>query len=275
MNEKRVVRVAIIGAPNVGKSSLLNRLIEHKNSIVSPVPHTTRDSIIGVCNYGNIQIIFVDTPGYIRKGSSYWADHFIETTRNTLKNIDLILIMIDATHTHRYGTKEILTKFVTQDNCLVAINKTDLKTKGKLYEPADDIAKMGYKNVIYLISAKTGIGLEDLKLAISEFAQEGEWEFNSNKETALPREIYAAECVREKVFYCMKQEIPFGIKTEPIEWSFDRNWLVRVNIIVAKKSHKPILIGYNKSIGIAARTELEALWGKGSLFTNVIVRDEL
>lgn len=275
---KKIVKVAIVGSPNVGKSSLLNRLVGYKNSIVSSTAHTTRDSVMGVCNNKSTQTVFMDTPGYIRKGSSCWADHFIRTTLDALKDANVILLIVDATNIKRYGTKELLTKFAPLDNCLIALNKVDVRSRGKLYEPVQSIAEMGYKNVVYLISSRTGAGIEDLKLAIAEFAVDGEWEFESNKEVMLPRELYAAECVREKIFYCMGQEIPFGVETEATEWSFDGAWRIMINIKVAKKSHKRMLIGYRgesvKRIGIAARTELEAMWGKGSLFTNILVADK-
>lgn len=277
MNKQHVVKVAIIGSPNVGKSSILNKLVDNKNSIVSPTPHTTRDMILGVCNRNNTQIIFLDTPGYIRKGSSQWSNYFITTTIKSIRDADAILVVVDGTRFERFGTKEIINKFGPLKNTLIAINKVDLKRKPQLYEMAQEITEAGYGNMIYLISAKSGEGLEDLKNGLVEFGKEEQWHFESNLETLPPKESYAAECVREKVFYCMKKEIPFSIETVPESWSFESPWMVRVNIIVSKQSHKQIIIGQGgesiKRIGTASRTELESIWGKGSLFTRVIVKE--
>jgi GTP-binding protein Era len=271
---KRCVKVSIIGSPNVGKSSLLNYIIKEKNSIVSPKPHTTRTSVLGVANIDNTQIIFIDTPGYIRKGVGIWADHLIQSVREAMEEVNVNLFLIDASKPNAYGSDIILNAIATNPKTIIALNKVDTRSKGKLYPIIERICKAGYKDVVYLLSARTGAGVPDLLRTITERASETEWIYEDNKEAKLSREVYAAECVREKIFYCLEKELPFQIWTTPSHWKFKSNgWQVSVDIVVTKHAHKKIVIGHHgemiKRIGIAARTELESIWGPGQLFLNV------
>jgi GTPase len=281
MNSKSI-KVAIVGAPNAGKSSLLNRILGKKNSIVSPKPHTTRGSILGIKNIESSQIVFIDTPGFIRQG--VWANSFQEILTDAMDDADLKLLIIDATQYEKRNNQAFLKRMVNDENLLICLNKIDLLKRGKLYEIIAQIAELGYQETVFLISADRGDGIQDLVKEILSRASEQEW----LSEAELPRHIYAAECVREKVFHCIHQEVPFGLWTRATKWYFrkkpDNNslqevftkasWKVYVDIIISNESHKGILIGEGgnmiKRIGTASRTELESIWGPGQLFLNVI-----
>ena len=279
------MQVAIIGSTNVGKSSLLNRLIQEKNSIVSPRPHTTRTQVLGAVNIDNTQVVFIDTPGYVKHGANIWAEHFIQAIDDAVQSVDVILLVIDAQKPNATGTAELLKRFADNPKTIIALNKVDLRARGRLYPVIRSIADAGYDDIVYLVSSLTKDGINDLIYAITQKATDSEWLFEDVNTTKLSKEAYAAECVREKAFYCLYQEVPFFIWTVPTnaKFRYDKSgavseWRVDVSIIVPKQTHKKIVVGRSgeivKRIGIAARTELESIWGPGQLFLNVVVNSE-
>jgi GTP-binding protein Era len=272
---KKHVQVAIVGAPNVGKSSLLNSMINSKNSIVSPKPHTTRRPILGISHINDTQVIFVDTPGYIRPGTGCWSSSFIKSLRESVEGADVILIIIDATNPNAFGAHELLTEFGASPKTVVAINKSDSKKRMRLYPIAQKITEYGYNEMILLVSAKTGGGLDDLQSEILKRATNDGWLYDTPDQAKLAKPQYAAECVREKIFYCLNQEIPFQIWTSTVEFKESNKWVAHVNIYVARESHKRMVIGKDgdmiKRIGTAARIDLVSEWSSGDLFLNVEV----
>lgn len=276
---KKSITIAIVGLPNVGKSTLLNRMIGSKNSIVSPTAHTTRGTVLGVLNKDDTQIIFVDTPGYIRSGSSLWASHFTEAITAATKDADLVLLITDAESFKINKSKRLFEKFAPLNNLIIAINKADSESRGVFYEMITEITQFGYKDPVFVISAKDGLGIDDLQNEIISRAKEDDWIFENNEQVKLSKDEYAAQCVREKAFYCLRDEIPFYLWTVTTKSNFNKKpWIIYVDIVVGKKSHKGIVIGKNgqqlKKIGEAARTELQLLWGEGQLFLNVAVDEK-
>ena len=274
LDNPKLLKVSIIGSPNVGKSSLLNYMVKYKNSFVSPKPHTTRDNILGVTNLEETQLIFVDTPGYIKSGVGIWAGYLIQSVREAMSEVGVNLVLVDATRPNCYGTDAILNATASDPKTIIALNKIDVVSRPRLYSIIKKIAEFGYEDIVYLISAKSGTGVQDLLKALSSRATPEAWLYHGNEDVKLKNERYASECVREKAFYVLQREIPFQIWTTASQWSFSKKeWQVSVDIVVTKPSHKKIVIGRNaemlKSIGIAARTELESLWGPGKLFLNV------
>lgn len=274
-NMKYHINIAIIGSANAGKSSLLNSIIESKNSIVSPKPHTTRRPILGFTNTtDDVQLIFIDTPGYVKEGSNIWSSSFIKSIRSAVSDADVILIIIDALNPNALGSHDLLSEFATNDKTIVAINKLDTKKRMNLYPIASKIQEYGYNDIVFLVSAKTSDGLQDLLKAILQKSKNENWLFEVPEQAKLTKPQYAAECVREKIFHCLNQEIPFQIWTHVVKFSDDDDkWEADIDIYVARDSHKKIVIGKNgdmiKRIGIAARVELISKWGDGNLFLNV------
>jgi len=273
-DNQKLLKISIIGSPNVGKSSLLNYIVKYKNSFVSPKPHTTRDNILGVANVGETQLVFMDTPGYIKSGVGIWAGYLIQAVRDAMSEVGVNLVILDAARPNGYGTDAILNAIAGEGKTIIALNKVDIVSKPRLYSIIKKVSQFGYQDVVYLISAKTGTGVQDLLQALISRANPEPWIYQDNEDVKLNSERYAAECVREKAFYALQREIPFQLWTTTSHWSSSRKeWRVSVDIVVTKGSHKKIVIGKNaemvKSIGIAARAELESLWGPGKLFLNV------
>lgn len=276
---KRHVRIAVVGSPNVGKSSIMNKWIGYKNSIVSPKPHTTRCPVLGVMNYSNVQFIFIDTPGYIKDNSKVsWSSSLIKSLQKSLEDCDFILLIVDATRPEARGTNELLETLCRKENMLIAINKIDLEKKNHLYPIVKKIVEYGYNNIVYLISSKSGEGLDDLQNAIVEYTNSNlihneNWIFESEEEARLAMPKYISECVREKVFHYLNQELPFNTWVRTTKFSHGIKWRSEVVIYVARKAHKNIIIGKNgqmlKKIGIAARVELMSKLGHGHLFLKV------
>ncbi len=292
VSQKKCMNVAIIGAPNVGKSSLLNCWLGEKNSIVSPRPHTTRNNVLGILNENDVQLVFVDTPGFakskfllncdlpVTKSSEHFDNYAIQIQK-ALQNIDYVVLVVDAIRVNAEGTANLLSMLLSsyQNKFCVILNKIDRVKKGQLYKIIDDLAaeantKVNFNQVIYCVSALMKKGTNDVIKFLQSVAQKKEWQYTN--ELPVKREIYGAECVREKAFYVLKQEVPFFLKTRAMKWNFDaKKWNLTVNIEVPRLGHKKIVIGKNaatvKTIGSAARSELMSKWGAGSLFVNVEV----
>jgi GTP-binding protein Era len=223
--------------------------------------------------------LFVDTPGYIRSGSSLWANHFSDSLKSATKEADVVLLLTDPESFQINKSKKFLQNFIASDKLIIAINKADLESRGVFYEMIAEIVELGYKETVFLISAKDGSGVQDLENEILSRAKEKEWTFENNEEVKLSKDEYAAQCVREKAFYCLKEELPFYLWTVTTKSNFNKKpWNIYIDLVVGKKSHKGIVIGKNaqqlKQIGEAARTELQLIWGEGQLFLNVVVDEK-
>ncbi len=274
----KFAQIAIIGAPNVGKSSLLNYWLDTKVSIVSSKPHTTRNSIFGAVTKDETQVVFVDTPGFARTGGM-WGTHLSESLENAFKDVEIILLVIDAKKPLKLGT-EILLDLSLKSNkkVFVTIHKSDAANKNELIKVAQWVKDRGYTDSVFLTSTNNHEGVEELLAKMFEQTKEGAWLFHKGEKTNIKREWMGAECVREKSFYILHQEIPFNLGVLPCKWSFDdpkKPWSLHVDLVVNKPGHKKIVIGSKasvlKEIGSAARAELMTQWGKGSLFINVRV----
>ncbi|QEK38067.1 GTPase Era [Candidatus Cytomitobacter indipagum] len=273
---KKVAQIAIIGSPNVGKSSLLNHWLDDKVSIVSSKPHTTRNAVFGSITKDNSQIVFVDTPGFARP-DGLWGVHLTESLNNALKGVDAILLVIDANKPLRHGT-EILLDLALKSNkkLFITIHKCDAVKNPALFETVQWIKDKGYKQEVFITSTNDKIGLDVLLSNMFKATKDGEWLFGEKEKTNLTKEWIGAEYVREKAFYLLHQEIPFHLVVVPRKWNFRENsWDLHVDIIVQNVGHKKIAIGQGasmvKEIGSAARAELMTKWGKGSLFIEVKV----
>ncbi len=273
---KKLAQIAIIGSPNVGKSSILNYWIGSKVSIVSSKPHTTRNAVLGSLTKNDTQIVFVDTPGFARPGG-LWGQHLADSLNDAFQDVETILLVIDAKKPLKLGTEELLDLSIKSGKKLfITVHKSDSVKKEDLIKIAQWIQDKNYKDAIFLTSTNDCTGVDDLLNAITKEAKDGDWIFESDKNTNLTKEWMGAEYVREKAFYILHQEIPFGLGVVPRQWNFkNKAWELHVDLIVKSLGHKKIVIGKNasmlKEIGSSARAELVTKWGRGSLFVTVKV----
>jgi GTP-binding protein Era len=269
--------VAIIGEPNVGKSTLVNQMVGGKVSIVSPKVQTTRVNVRGICMQGETQIVLVDTPG-IFEAKKPFEQSLVKNAWGGIKEADAILLLIDARVGIREGALDIIKKMSAyRGQVSLAINKIDKIKKEKLLELATALDKENIFEKIFMISAQKGDGVDDVKKYLAAKMPEGEWLYADDNISDIPMNKLAAEITREKIFYKLSQELPYSIAVEPEEWKEDKDF-VRISqcILVQKENQKMIVIGKGgamlKQIGASARRDLEKMLEKKvhlSLFVKV------
>ena len=258
--------VSIIGAPNAGKSTLINRLVGAKVSIVSPKVQTTRTRVMGIVNSGDTQIIFVDTPGIFtpRKRldramvSAAWAG---------ADDAEVILLIVDIGRGKiNSESRAIVEKLQKQKRKVVlALNKIDLVEKEKLLALAAEMQETGVFTDIYMISAATGDGVEALLKDVAARMPQGPWMFGEDQISDMPLRLLAAEITREKIFLQLKEELPYASTVETETWEEFDNGSVKIRqvIYVMRDTQKAIILGKGGSrirkIGEAARRELEEI----------------
>ena len=260
--------VAIIGRPNVGKSTLMNRLLGQKVSIVSPRPQTTRTKIAGIKSLPGAQLIFLDTPG-IDKSGGYFHRLMVKTATNSLEGADLILWMVEATDPFSQADKLILEilKRVTSP-ILLAINKVDLVEKERLLPAIDRFRALLPLVEIVPISATKGDNVALLESLLIHYLPEGPPLYPPDQLTDQPERFIIAELIRERVFRSVYQEVPYAVAVlvEKVRAREGRPLTdVEATIYVEKDSQKAIIIGRGgamlKRIGELARPEIEKLLG--------------
>ena len=257
--------IAIVGRPNVGKSTLMNKLIKEKVAIVSDKAGTTRDQIKGIVNIKENQYIFVDTPG-IHKPKHLLGEHMTNVAIDTLNDVDLIMFMLNGTS--NISTGDIfVNEHVKEANTpvIIIINKIDKLTDEEIEEKKEEIKKKlgNYDNIITL-SAEYGIGIHKIFEEAEPYLSNEIWFYPEDYYTDLPVNKIVIETVREKILHHTKDEIPHSVAVEII--NVETKTDIRkydVNIYVERDSQKGIIIGKDgsllKKIGIEARKEIEAL----------------
>lgn len=272
--------VAIIGRPNVGKSTFMNYILGQKVSIISPKPQTTRNVIQGIYTTDKEQIIFIDTPG-IHKPKHELGQIMNKSAINTLKEVDMILLIIDGTSDYGTGDEFVVNLFkdVTTPVILV-VNKIDLvKNKQKLMENIIKFNEAKEFDEVYYISAKLGENVDKLLGAISSKLEEGPMYYPDDQVTDHPEQFIIAEIIREKVLYLTKEEVPHSIAVVLEEMKHDEDGLmnIRAVIYVERASQKKIIIGKGgaliKEIGTQARKEIVMLIGE-KIFLEIWVKVE-
>ncbi len=260
--------VALIGRPNVGKSTLMNRMLGEKLSIVTNKPQTTRNRILGIKTTATFQILFLDTPG-IHRSKHRFNEIMLKTSLSTLEDADLILFLVDALQSIGQGERFILDKLhdvITPK--LLIINKIDRTRKQRLLPLIDEYKKRMDFQEILPISALTGDGVAALEDLIPSFLPEGPPYFPEDSLTDLSQRFMIAEMIREKVIQRTQKEIPHvvAVKVEAVK-KREGEELIDVDALIytEKDSQKGILIGRRgqmlKEIGMAARPEIEEFLG--------------
>ena len=266
MNTKTAM-ITIVGRPNVGKSTLTNYLVGEKIAIVSNKPQTTRNRICGIVTRGNLQFVFMDTPGY-HKARTKLGDYMVNTVRESISDVDATILVVEPIAS--IGVQEeALIERIRASRCpaILAINKIDTVEKDKLLEVIAVYSAAGVFDAIIPISAKTGDGVEELLKECEKYAQEGPFLFPDDVTTDQPERQVMAEIIREKLLWCLDKEIPHGTAVEITTFSERDNGIIDLDatIYCEKASHKGIIIGKHgdmlKKISSLARTDCEKFMG--------------
>ena len=279
MTVQRCGHVAILGAPNTGKSTLVNTLVGTKVSIVTHKVQTTRGRVMGICHVGATQIVLVDTPGIFRPRKRL-ERALVKTAWSGATDADATLLMIDARRGLDDTASSILARPTRRRRLLCAINKIDLVSRDTLLPLTERIGRCGTLEEIFYISAISGDGVDDLAKALAERLPVRPWLFPADclSDQSLAR--LCAEITREKLFVRVHQELPYELSVETELWTdLADEGAVRIDqvIYVARRGHKPIVLGKGgrtiREVGKAARQELEMLLEcRVHLFLHVKVR---
>ncbi|PTQ07307.1 GTPase Era [Sphingomonas oleivorans] len=273
--------VAIVGAPNAGKSTLVNALVGQKVAIVSPKAQTTRVRLMGIALEGESQILLVDTPG-IFEAKRRLDRAMVAAAWGGTTDADLIALVIDA-KTGLTGRVEALVETLTarKEGKIVVLNKVDVTPKEKLLELATRLNALLSPEAIFMISAATGDGLADLKQALAQRMPEGPWHFPEDQVSDATDRMLAAEVTREQLYLQLHAELPYAsaVETEKYEERRDGSVAIHQQILVARDTQKAIVLGKRgarlKEIGSKAREELAELLGrKVHLFLHVKVKPD-
>jgi GTPase len=285
MNEPPVSRcgfIAILGAPNVGKSTLLNRLVGTKVSIVTSKAQTTRRRILGITIRGDAQLVFVDTPGIFTPAPGRRLERaMVRAAWHSALDADRRVLVVDARRGVDHDTETILAGLCEGGRPMtLVINKVDLVAPPTVLPIIDRLHRTGLFQRVFIVSALTGDGCEELLGALSEDLPKSPWLFPEDQLSDLSQRAMTAEITREKLFEQLHQELPYSLTVETENWAAGADGAeVRIDqtIYVQRESQKAIVLGKGgrqiKAVGQAARTELEGILGcRVHLFLFVKVR---
>ena len=266
MNHYKSGFVAVVGRPNVGKSTLLNQLVGQKIAIVSDTPQTTRNRILGILTLPEAQILFLDTPG-IHKPQHKLGEYMVNSARSSLREVDLILFVSDVTESVGPGERFILDMLKEEQTPVVLVlNKVDLVPKDKLLPIISQYSAFRDFTAIVPISALAGTNTDRLLTVIKDLLPEGPQYYPEDEVTDQPERVVAAEFIREKIFRLTREEIPHSTAVEVEEMKTRPNGdvFLRATIYVERESQKGIIIGAKgamlKEIGQQARLDLESIF---------------
>ncbi|EML6322363.1 GTPase Era [Bacillus thuringiensis] len=269
--------VSIIGRPNVGKSTFLNRIIGQKIAIMSDKPQTTRNKIQGVYTENDSQVIFIDTPG-IHKPKHKLGDFMVKMAQTTLKEVDIVLFMVNAVEGFGRGEEFIIEKLKeTKQPVFLVINKIDQLHPEQLLELIDQYRKLHEFAEIVPISALDGNNVDALIGTIKKYLPEGPQYYPDNQVTDHPERFIIAELIREKVLHLTREEVPHSVAVviDAIQKREGGAVYINATIVVERASQKGIIIGKQgkmlKEVGKRARFDIEALLGS-KVFLEVWVK---
>ena len=256
--------IAIVGRPNVGKSTLLNSILGEKVAIVSKKPQTTRNRITGIYTEGENQIVFLDTPG-IHKPRTRLGDFMVKTTSETLGGVDAVILVVEAREEIGDIEQQVITRLKSDKlPAILVINKIDAVTPVNIAKTIQAYAAEYNFSAVVPICAKNGKGVDIVVKECEQFLYESEWMFSDDIVTDQPERQLAAEIIREKLLRTLDEEIPHGTAVSIEEWKEKRDVVsIRAEIYCEKASHKGIIIGKGasliKKIGMYAREDIEKM----------------
>ena len=267
--------VNIVGNPNVGKSTLMNRLVGEKISIITSKSQTTRHRIKGIVNTDDYQIVFSDTPGVV-KPSYKMQEYMLEFSKSALVDADIILYVTDVVENIEKNLDFIDKVNKSDIPVLLVINKIDLTTQEKLEALFDKWKSLIPRAEIFPLSATENFNVDNLYKRIVELLPEGEPFFPKDELTDLPSRFFVNEIIREKILQYYDKEVPYSVEVEVEEFKEDDKRLnIMAVIYVERSSQKGIIIGSQgealKKVGTQARLDIEAFFGK-KVFLNLYVK---
>ncbi len=257
--------IAIVGKPNVGKSSILNKILGQKIAIVSSKPQTTRTRIMGVLTENDTQLVFIDTPG-LHKPRNNLDKFMLRSVNESVAGVDACILVVEADRDISDETLQLIDKFKSMDiPAILAINKTDtIQDKSKLAEQISKISPLYDFEAVVPCSAQTGSGISDLKTELKKLAYESDFMFDEDTLTDQPERVIASEIIREKLLRLLEREVPHGsaVFVERMKERQDSN-IIDIDAVIycERDSHKGIIIGKGgsmlKKIGTYARQDME------------------
>lgn len=263
---KKNLFAALIGRPNVGKSTLLNSILGEHVSIVSPKPQTTRTKITGILTKGETQYVFLDTPG-IHRPKDKLGSYMMKVADGAAADVDIVLLLVESGDRVGPVETELLRRFGgAKIPTVLLINKTDISNAKEIGDTIARFSEFHTFDAVIPISAKTGKNVDIILDEIDRFAMEGPWFFPDDIVTDQPERAIAAEIIREKLLNALGDEIPHGTAVV-IESFTEKKGLIsiRAEIFCERASHKPIIIGKGgemlKKIGSWAREDMEKFFG--------------
>ncbi|MBF0439484.1 MAG: GTPase Era [Magnetococcales bacterium] len=273
--------IAIAGRPNTGKSTFLNRVLGHKVAIVTPKAQTTRTRILGVYEQGEVQMVFLDTPGIHNPGRVLLNQAMVQTAYDSCRDADVTLYFVEAGTGLTDEDRQILATPSLKDSAVILVfNKMDRTPRDRLMMRLAAVAPLvgeAFAEVVP-ISALTGRNMERLLDLLPQFLPEGPRYFPTGQKTDQPDTFIIGEVIREKLFLQLQQELPYALAVRVVTWQKRSPpslvWDLDAEILVVRESQKGIVIGHQgsvlKRVGSMARRELEAMFG-GSIFMRLQV----
>ena len=280
-NTTRAGFIAVVGAPNVGKSSLINRLVGTKVSIVSAKVQTTRTRVLGICIAGTVQVIFIDTPGIFQPRRRL-DRAMVAAAWGGAGDADHVLLLVDAARGIDDDTQNIIDKLRGSGRrAVLAINKVDIVKKTDLLSLTATLQDPDLFTKTFMISATSGDGVNDLLAYLAGLLPAGPWLFPEDQVSDMPERLLAAEITREKLYLELHQELPYATTVETESWEYKPDGSIRISqvVYVERETQKAIVLGKGgrqiKRIGVKARQELqEVLDTNVHLFVFVKVREK-
>lgn len=263
---KKTAFIAIVGRPNVGKSTLMNSVLGEKIAIVSSKPQTTRNRIIGIHTVGEDQFVFLDTPG-IHRPQNALGEYMVKAANDTMKDADVLVLVTDYSGRITDVEKNIIEYLKKSETpSILVLNKTDLVDREKIAETITAYSRLYSFDAFIPMCAKKGNMTKDFLSECSKFLCESDWFFPEDSITDQPERQLASEIIREKILRTLNKEIPHGTAVVIEEFKDEKTLIrIRAEIFCEKASHKGIIVGKNgsalKLIGTYAREDLEKFFG--------------
>ena len=273
---KRTVFISIVGRPNVGKSTIMNRILGEKIAIVSNKPQTTRNCIRGILTEGEDQFVFFDTPG-IHRPQNRLGDYMVTAAKSGMQQGDVVMLVVDVNKPVSKTELEII-EYLKREGVpsVLVLNKIDTVRREMIAEKIAAYASQHEFDAVIPVSAKSGKHVDEVMDELSKFLHESEWFFPEDAATDQPMRQYVSEIIREKLLRALDREVPHGIAVVIEEYRDTGNLTkIRAEIICEKQSHKQIIIGKGgevlKKVGMYSREELEKVTGS-KIFLDLWVR---